>query len=453
MKGLSLLVAVALFMEFLDGSALNPAIPKIAASFGVAAVDLGPVASAYAISLAIFILPSGWLADRFGPRPVFATAIAVFTAGSLFSAMAGSAMELLFGRVLQGIGGAMMFPVGRLIVLKVTPRSQLLNVMTRLVWPAQLAPILGPVVGGYLTDAFSWRAIFLINLPIGIAAIAAALHLIPKFETPPQRPFDTKGFVLAALALTMLLACVDRLVDATGGVTFVALAFVAFCATALFARHLRHHPRPILTFEAMRHDCFRRSLLGGTGARIVLNAVLFLLPLMLQLCRSYTALDAGLVLMPFFVGVVAMQPFTTRILRAVGFRAILVTNSLLQGGFVALCAVMVDAVSLSPLPVLLFLAGASRSLQITAVSTLTFADVPEEHIGSANLLNAVSFHVSAAFGIGIGAALVQVGGAVMPDLLAAFRVVFLVSAAAATLLAFDFARLPANAGETVAGRR
>lgn len=451
MQGISLLVAATLFMEFFDATALTPALPKIAAKMGVHAVDLNSAVAAYALTMSVFIVPSGWLAERFGARRVFPAAIVAFTLTSALCAVAWSPASLTVSRALQGISGSMMVPVGRLIVLRMTPKSELMRTMARLVWPGLTAPLIAPVVGGYLTDAFSWRMIFLVNLPLGLCAFILSLALTPEFGSLKEKPFDWLGFCLAGAFITALINSLDALASAGEIVSFVPYALGATLLLVILARHLSRSPHPLVDFAPMEHITFRKMLVGGTAARALISAIPFLLPLAFQLYMGYDALTAGLALTPLFLGNIFIKPFTTPLIAALGFRRVLIINGLIQSATIAACGLLSANTPKAWVAALLFLSGASRSTHFTALTTLALADVPSDQMNMANSLTSTAFHLSFAFGVAIGATLVRLGRLWHPDDgLMQFQFAFFVLASLMILVVADHAKLPAHSGRHVA---
>ncbi len=447
MTRLALLVAATFFMEFLDATILTTALPKMAVSLHAAPIDLSVGVSIYALTLAIFILPSGWAVERVGARVLFTSAIALFTLSSVLCGLATAPWFFLAARALQGVGGAFMVPVGRLVVLKTTPKSGLLRATALLTWPGLTAPLLGPPLGGYLAEAISWRAIFFINLPLGLIAIALALVWTPPLERSAARPFDWLGFALAAVALGAALIALD-----SQGLRALALAGVGVAAGFGFGAHIRRAAHPLVNFRPFRRPSFRLSLTGGSAARMFISSVPFLLPLMFQLGLGFDATRAGLTVTPLFVGNIGIKPFTTPILRRFGFRRVLIGNAGLQAATLFGCAA-IDAGS-SPLwvAVLLCVSGASRSMHFTALGTLPFAEVPAEEMNMANLIYSAAFQASFAFGVGVAASLLKIGVWVAAPPMGPFRFAFVALGLMMLAVMLNHARLARDAGESVARR-
>ncbi|GJD50759.1 putative transport protein HsrA [Methylobacterium crusticola] len=461
MSRLALLVAGAFFMEFLDATIIVTALPTMAPDLGARAVDLHAGITAYLLTVAIFILPSGWMAERYGPRRVFTGAVLLFTGASVLCGLAGSAPAFVAARALQGVGGAMMVPVGRLVVLRTTAKPDLLRAIALLTWPALTAPLIGPPLGGFMAEHLSWRLIFFVNLPVGLAGAALALRLVPASagagEAGPQGAFDWRGFLLAAAASGFGLYALD-LVGEAGRSVREALppGLVALACGALLARHLRRHPRPILDRAPLAVDTFRAAFLGGTAIRVLISAVPFLLPLMFQLGLGLDAFHAGLLVLALFAGNIGIKPLTTPILRRLGFRTVLGANGAFQAATMLGCALVGPATPMPAIVALLVVSGASRSLQFTALNSLAFADVPARSMATANTLFSIAFQASLGLGVALGALLLRTGslarGTADAPVLEDFHLAFAALAALTLAAALNHLRLAAAAGQAVSGR-
>ncbi len=453
---LALLVGGAFFMEFLDGSIIATALPRMAPALHSTAVALNIGISAYLLTVAVFILPSGWAADRFGARPVFTSAIIVFTLGSVLCGLSGSAFGFVAARVLQGVGGAMMVPVGRLVVLRTTPRHALMDAIAVLTWPGLAAPIIAPPIGGFLAEYASWRWIFFLNVPLGAAAFLLALRLVPRATVGERRPFDMPGFLLGGLACLSATLLLDRLGQA-GGAAWQAAALVVALGglLTLLHRHLRRAEHPLFDLAPFGVATFRSVMIGGSAMRILINTMPFLLPLLFQLGYGLDAFHAGLMVLALFAGNLGMKPFTSGTLRRFGFRATIVASGLVQAASMLACAVLIP-LGLPPLTLLvLVVSGASRSMQFTAFNTLAFADVPERWTSSANTMFSVAFQLGIGFGVALGALalrLAMIGHGGGPPGRAAFDLALTAIALVTALVSLDALRLDREAGAAVAAR-
>ena len=456
---LALLVAGAFFMENLDGTVITTALPHMARSFGTSVVGLSVGITAYLLALAVFVPMSGWIADRHGARTTFASAIAVFVVASVFCGLAHGVAEFTLARVVQGVGGAMMVPVGRLVVLRNTEKRDLVRAIATITWPGLVAPILGPPVGGFITDNASWRWIFFLNVPLGLVALLLALRMVPNVREEARPPFDWPGFGLvggACLALTVGLERVTT--PGARPIESVGLLLLGLAFGALAVRHLRRAPHPLVRFDALRIPTYAVTIWGASFFRCAIGATPFLLPLLFQVGFGLTATQSGLLVLWVFAGNLAMKPATTRVLRALGFRTTLLLNGLL----VALTLVAVAALSPdTPYPLIaavLFAGGLFRSMQFTALNTLGFADVPPETMSGANVLantvGGLTFGAGAAVGaiaLHLAAYVHRTPGAA-PSLVD-FRVAFALVGLLAFVSLFDAVRLPRDAGREVSGQR
>jgi EmrB/QacA subfamily drug resistance transporter len=454
---IALLVAGAYFMEMLDGTIITTAIPSMAHSFGVHPVDLNLGITAYMIMLAAGIPLSGWAAERFGPRTIFGGAILVFTAASVLCGIATGFWGFFAARILQGVGGAMMVPVGRLMVLRTTPKAELMRATAFITWPALVAPILGPLVGGLFTTYASWRWIFFINLPIGLIGLVLTLVLVENVRADKPRRLDWVGFLLSGSAAVAFVYGASLLGTSTGTVS-LGLALLAGGLIGGWAtyRHARHHAYPLVAFSALRIRTFATTIWGGSAARIAINAAPFLLPLMFQLGFHRSPVAAGAMLLVLFAGNLAIKPATSPIMRRLGFRTVLIVNGTLQAATLLGFALFSATTPLWLELPLLLISGMTRSTHFTAVNTLAFADVPREGMTSANTLFNLAQQVSVGLGVAAGAILLRLGAHVLGTgsvSVPAFRFAFAGAALLCVLGVLDFIRLPRDAGSGVSGHR
>lgn len=413
---LALLVAATFFMENLDATAMVPAIPRMADSFGTAPVDLHRGISAYLLTLGIFIPASGWVADRFGARTVFVSAIALFTLGSMLCGIAQTLPQFIATRIIQAIGGALMVPVGRLVVLRATPKAQLVQAIALLTWPALGAMVLGPPLGGFIADNADWRWIFYVNLPLGLLAATFAWKLVPVEPGQSRHDFDVSGFMLTGGALFFLLSVAELL-----GEMPVAWAGVAGCLalgmplTALALRHLRKASAPIVQLSVLRHPTFAVAAGGGSIFRMGISAMPFLLPLMFQIGFRYSAFQAGAMLTVVFAGNIASKPMTRPLLDTFGFQPVLVATGVLNIAVIACCALISPTMPFAILCAILFVSGFLRSLQFTALGVIAFADIPMDEMSAANTLFYTIFQISVGLGVALGALAWRLAENIVPD--------------------------------------
>jgi EmrB/QacA subfamily drug resistance transporter len=453
---IALTVACALLMENLDGTVIATALPQIAQSFDVSPVQLSLAITSYLLSVAIFIPASGWMADRFGARTIFRAAIAVFMLGSILCGLSDNIAELTGSRILQGVGGAMMVPIGRLVLLRNVTKADMVRAMSYLTVPALLGPVLGPPVGGFIVTYASWRWIFFLNVPIGILGLVLVSILIENQKEPETPAFDVAGFALAAIGLVGTMSGFEAI--GRGGLPLgVALVLVAigFAAVILYVRHASRHPNPILDLLLFRVPTFAIAVGGGSLFRVGIGALPFLLPLLLQLGFGMTAFASGMLTFASAVGSLAMKMTARAILRRWGFRKVMVANALISGAFMLTYAAFRPGIPSSVILVLLLAGGFFRSLQFTSTNTLAFADVPPTRISRATSLTSTAQQLSLSMGVALGATLLHLtllwhgtSDLTADDFWPAFVAVALLSGASV----FVYARLAHDAGAEVSGR-
>lgn len=449
------IVASALFMQNLDSTAVTTALPAMARDLGEAPARLGVAITSYLVALTVFIPLSGWVADRFGAKRVFMGAIVTFTLASLLCARASGLAELVGARVLQGIGGAMMVPVARLLLLRQVRKEEMLSAMTWLTMPALLGPISGPPLGGFLTDAFGWRSVFLVNLPIGALGLALVAWKIPAVPPGNPGPPDRLGLLLTGLALALLMFGLETVGRGVVPAGVPAAALLAgLLVGALAVRHCRRVERPAVDFSLLRIPGFNLATLAGSLFRVGAGVMPFLVPMLLQLGFGHSASEAGLVSFATALGALAMKPLAQPILRRFGFRAATTGGSLLAAGGIAVCAAFTAAWPLSVIFVVLAVGGLFRSLQFTALSTLAFADVPQERLSAATSFFGTLQQLSPALGVVLATTTLEASAALAGrhGLTAAdFGLGFLAGAAMAAASAPFFARMPPDIGAAVSG--
>ena len=409
-RNIALLVAGTFFMENLDGTILTTAAPSIGRSLGVPSVAVGITITAYLLTLAVLIPLSGWITRRLGSRRVFLAAIAIFTLASVLCALSTSLPELTIMRVLQGVGGAMMVPVGRLAVLRVTDRTDLIRAIALLTWPALVAPIVAPLAGGIITTYFTWHWIFLINVPLGIVAFVTALLIIPaeERESPPR--LDWLGLALTCTGLGSLVYLGSLLAERDPGVlATIGWAVVGFGLVGLAITHQLRARHPLLDLRALRIETFRLSHAGGSLFRLTVNAVPFLLPLLFQDVFGYSPLLSGALVLFVFVGNLAIKPATTFLLRRFGFQPVIVAASAAAALSMALMALLSRSTPLWLVIVLLTASGVARSTGFTAYNTIAFADVERFEMTDANTLASTLQQLAAGFGVAVGAVALRLG--------------------------------------------
>ena len=382
-RTVALIVASAMFMEQLDATVLATALPTMARDFAVTAPHMSVALTSYLLSLAIFIPASGWAADLYGARTVFRAAILVFTLGSALCAQAPSLGWLVAARLLQGVGGAMMMPVGRLVLLRSVPREDMVSAMTWLLVPALLGPIIGPPLGGFIVTYLNWRWIFYINLPIGLLGMVMASRHILNWKEDGTEPLDWKGFLLSGCALGSLFFGFE-LISRAGQVQ-MALGLLAIGAVAglFYLRHAARHEAPILDVSLMRVPSFRLSVIAGSLTRITQGAQPFLLALMLQLGFNLTAAQSGSIVLATAFGAMLMKTLAPKLLRRFGFRRSLMVNGLIAAAGFALCAAFRPGWSFAVIFAVLLAGGFFISFQFTAYNTVAYAEIAPERMSRA----------------------------------------------------------------------
>ncbi|WP_347109767.1 MFS transporter [Paenarthrobacter sp. S56] len=454
---LALLVAATFFMEFLDGTVLTTAIPSIASDFRVPAADVNITMTAYLVTVAMGIPLSSWLAERVGARKVFCLAIAVFTVASLLCAVSQDLTMLTLSRVAQGAGGAMMVPVGTLVVLRGTPKSELLRATAYLVWPGLLAPVLAPMVGGALTTFLSWHWIFIINVPLGLAAFIAALRLVPRTGVDGKRKLDWLGLLLTTLGVGALVVGLETLGGhASGAVAAVVVAAgVASLAGAVW--WMTKAKVPLFNLNVFGTRTFRATSTGGFIYRLTISSVPFLLPLMFQDGFGWDPLKAGVMVAAVFVGNIGIKPATTPLIRRFGFKPVLVFASLASAVTFALCAFLTAQTPEPIIFVLLLFSGAFRSIGFSAYASVQYADIVPEQLPSANAISATLVQLAAGAGIAVGALFLRLFDATHlfgPYHGAAYKGAFIAMAVLMLASTVDSLMLHRNAGaEVSAGAR
>jgi EmrB/QacA subfamily drug resistance transporter len=449
---ITLLVAGTFFMENLDGTILSTAAPSVARSLGVASPAISVAITAYLLTLAVLIPLSGWLTQRLGGRPVFVVAIAVFTISSILCAFSVSLPELVVMRVLQGIGGAMMVPVGRLMVLRVTEKKDLIRAFAWLTWPALAAPVVAPLIGGLITTYASWQWIFLINVPLGVIAFIAALRLIPKGREAAPAPLDWWGLVLTCGGLGALVYLGSLLSGAVSSwveVLVFAIAGVALTAAAIW--HLLRTPHPLLDLRALRVETFRVTHAGGSLFRMTISAIPFLLPLLFQDAFGWTPVESGAVVLFVFVGNLAIKPVTTPLLVRFGFRPVLIYSSLGAAASMALMAFIGSATPVLVIAALLLFSGVVRSIGFTGYNTIAFADIRPDGMTAANTVSSTIQQVAAGFGVTVGAVALRAGQLIdsSPASLTPYRVAFITIAVITLVATLEAVRLDRRAGDNI----
>jgi len=452
----AVIVASALFMQNLDSTIIATALPTMARSFGYDPIRMNVALTSYLLSLTVFIPASGWVADRYGTRNVFRAAIVVFTIGSILCGLSNGLPALVAARVLQGVGGAMMVPVGRLLLLRTAAKSELVAAMAWLSMPALLGPVVGPPVGGFIVTYFNWRWTFFINIPVGLIGIVAVTLFIQDFREPPRGAFDLRGLVLTGVALVCLMFGLETVGRGLVSPRLTEAMIAAGLAVAfLYYLHARRTVAPLLDFTLMRLPCFGLSFTAMMLFRTGIGAIPFLLPMMLQVGFGDAAVESGLITFASSAGALVMKPAAQYALRIFGFRDTLIWNGVLSGIMLMMCALFRPTWPAAAIYFVLLVGGFLRSLQFTAYNTLAYGDVPRSQMSAATSLYTAGQQLAATVGVSVGALALEVARTMShhltpenSDFSAAFVVVGLMTLAAAPIAFL----MPVSAGDDLTGR-
>ncbi|MDS0803648.1 MFS transporter [Burkholderia cenocepacia] len=455
----TLIIGCAFFMEAADANIIVAALPSMGRDFGTDPVALKITVVSYVVSLGAFIPLCGWLADRFSARAVFRAAIGIFVFGSLICAISPSAPVFTFSRFVQGIGGALMVPVGRIIVVRSVPKHQLVRAMNYLSLAWYIGPIVAPLLGGFIATYLHWRVMFFINVPVGLMGLYLSARYLPSSNGPDPGPFDWLGAGLSALGVTLVLLGLS-LVDSGifADLTAWAMFAAGVCVVALYVLHAKRAEHAVLDLEFFESTTFRASVLGGALFRIGCGAVPFLLPLSLQIGLGMTAFQSGLITCASAFGSVFVRPFTALALRSLGFRDLMLYNAVLSGTATIACGMFMPGTARVTIWLVVFVGGFLSALQFASLNTLIYADVPADSVGRATSVGSVVQQVSLGLGVALSGVMLQLSRALHGHTAVSssdFWVAFLV----AGLLSFSsipfIRRLSPNAGRDMveAGKR
>jgi len=448
-----LIVATALFMENVDSSVIATSLPEISRDLKVDPIALKLALTSYLLSLAVFIPISGWMADRFGARTVFRAAIVVFTLGSIACGFAVSLLDLVLYRILQGIGGAMMVPVGRLVILRLVPKHQLVSALAWLVIPALIGPMIGPPLGGFITTYFHWRWIFWINIPIGVIGFILATKYIEDIREENVPPLDLAGFVLSGVGLTGLAfgftTIGQELLPAWASASMIVVGAVVLY---FYVRHARTHPAPLIDLKLFSVQTFRTSVISGSIFRVGIGAMPFLLPLMFQLGFGLTPLQSGLLTFSGAAGAMLMRASAAPILRRFGIKRVLLTNALIATAFIAACGLFTPGTPYFIIIAVLFVGGFFRSLQFTSINSLAFADLGSSTMSQATSFTSVAQQISVSAGVAVAAMVLETlryARGTHEILLSDFSIAFFAVSLCSLVSIFFLLKLPIDAGASL----
>jgi EmrB/QacA subfamily drug resistance transporter len=452
----ALIIATALFMENMDGTVISTSLPAIAHDLHQDPIVLKLALTSYMLTLAVFIPASGWVADRFGARTVFCSAIVIFTLGSILCGASSSLPTLIAARVFQGLGGAMMVPVGRLVLLRSIAKSDLVSAMAYLTVPALIGPVAGPPLGGFITTYFQWRWIFWINVPIGVLGVLLSLRFIQNLREEAVPRFDFKGFVLSGIGLLSLISGLSMIGRGIAPYWLVAaMIAIGVLSLAAYVRHAKDNPHAILDLKLLKIPTFFAGVVGGLIFRTGIGAIPFLLPLLLQVGFGLTPFQSGSLTFATAAGALMMKFTASTALRWFGFRQTLIVIGLISCAFLGVCALFSPSTPHWLLLLILLAGGFFRSLVFTALNAISYADIDPPRMSRATSFASVSQQMSGAVGVAVAAICVETiqlgfgdSELMARDLSLAFVAVAIVS----SLSVFVFARLKPDAGAAVSGR-
>ncbi|OEC98590.1 MULTISPECIES: DHA2 family efflux MFS transporter permease subunit [unclassified Rhizobium] len=451
-----LILAVALFMEQMDSTVIATALPAIANDLHVGPITLKLALTSYMVSLAVFIPISGWMADRFGAKNIFRVAICVFVIGSIMCAFSGGLLEFVFARFLQGVGGSMMTPVGRLVLVRTTQKSDLVSAMALLSIPALVGPLAGPPLGGFITTYASWHWIFLINVPVGILGVILASIFLPEVEATKPPKLDVIGFLLTSFAASGVVFGMSVIsLPALPPYIGISAVVIGFVCGILYIGHARRHPAPILDLSLLKNATFRASVTGGTLFRICIGAMPFLTPLMLQLGFGLNPFQSGLITFAGAIGAISTKFIARRVFTAVGFKTALLSAAAVTT-VTTICTGLFQPWTPHLIIVgILLIGGFSRSFFFTGINALAFADINDKQASQATSMSSVMQQISLALGVAVAAMILETSTFFSGTELQVrdFHIAFFCISVLTVLATIPFIRMDRSAGAMVSGHK
>ncbi|MWN32354.1 MULTISPECIES: DHA2 family efflux MFS transporter permease subunit [unclassified Gilliamella] len=441
------IAAFAFFMQSLDTSILNTALPTMARDLNESPLNMQSAVISYALTLALFIPVSGFLSDKFGTRNIFVMAVSLFTLGSLLCALSNSLIFLDISRVIQGIGGSMMVPISRLVLIKSFKRSDFLAALNTATIPGLIGPVLGPVLGGYLVDVVSWHWVFFINLPIGILGVIISWKYMPNLKGQ-HMPFDLFGFIFIVISFISATLSVEILSQDQTYPVPLLLAIICLLFLLIYRRYARKKHNPLFPLSLFKIRTFKIGIIGNLVCRLGISGVPFLIPLLLQIGFGYSAIFAGIMLVPMAIASLCTRIFIPRILARLGYRFVLITNTILAGIMIVLMSQLNLSTPLILIGLLLFCIGGINSMQYTAMNSITLANLEKDNTSSGNSLMAVNQQLAISFGTGFGAVLLRLISN-STSTLHAFQLTFVILGVVTVLSSFIFAQLKKEDGQNL----
>lgn len=451
-RKMAILVAATFFMENLDATVITTAIPAMAKSFLTNPQDLSIGISAYMLALTIGLPASGWIANRFTAYRVFSISIILFMLASILCALSTNLTMFTIARLIQGLGGSLMVPVGRTVVLSRTEKQHLVSTISILVWPGLIAPLMGPIIGGFFAQYLTWHWIFILNIPLGFIALFFAHHLLPK-ELPEKRSFDIVGFIACGLGLLLFVYGLEMVSHSNSRLWLALGTSFAGCLILIFAYyHLTHTQYPLISLYAFSKRTFRMTFFGGSLIRMGLNSAPFILPLMFQVGFGWSPLTAGSLLLSLFAGNIIFKTINTPLIHKFGFRKILIVNGLLLSFSFVLCALFTPKTPIIWIILVLFFSGGTRSIQFTTITTLSFSEIEKNEMQSANILSTLFQQLNNVLGIVLSALFLFIASSYNGHnqiMVEDFRLALFMVAGMTLLAMIDFITLPKNAGNNL----
>lgn len=439
-------------MQMLDSTILNTSLPAIAKDLNESPLNMQNAIVSYVLTLALFMPVSGFLADKFGTKKVFIAALMLFAGGSLFCSLSQNLIQLVFARVLQGIGGSLMTPVGKLALIKTFPKNELLKAMNFAIMPALIGPVLGPLVGGYMVDYLSWHWIFLINIPIGLIGIVLSIRFMPDYKSTTI-DFDFKGFLIFAAASLFLSISLEFFGNTTHMTTVLAVFFLGFLMLYFYYRHATTDDNPIFPLNLFKVRTFRVGILGNLATRLGISAIPLLLPMMIQIAYGQSAVTSGWIVAPMALTAMFGKSAVIKILDKFGYRRTLMLNTFIIGLLISCMAIPNSHINIYWYVPIIALLGFFNSIQFTAMNSISIADLREYHTSSGNSLASVNQQLAIAFGIAFGLIVLKIFkgdvNLIHKDIHNAFRYTFLLVGGLTILSGLVFRRLHSRDGENM----